>query len=203
MRPSPDREDAAMTRTVHTTLYLLLFTTGIALAPAQEVALPADPPATAPAAERTASTVDTLAASGDHARLLEALEAAGLSGSLASLSPLTVFAPTDSAFSSSTYMSYSDLLREENRGKLAELLRYHIVAGTFDTATLDARIEAGGGRAVLETVQGGTLVVQRSAGEYTVTDATNHTARITATDLYQRNGVVQVVDQVLMPVTAP
>jgi uncharacterized surface protein with fasciclin (FAS1) repeats len=100
-------------------------------------------------------------------------------------------------------MTFADLMREENRGKLAELLRYHIVAGTFDTATLDARIDAGGGRAVLATVQGGNLVVQRSAGEYTVTDATNHTARITTRDVYQRNGVVQVVDQVLMPNTPP
>lgn len=192
-----------MTRTVHTTLYLLLFTTGIALAPAQEVALPTDPPATTPAVDSQVSAIDTLAGSGDHARLVEALDAAGLASALTTLSPLTVFAPTDSAFSSSTYMTFSELLREENRGKLAELLRYHIVAGTFDSATLDARIEAGGGRAELTTVQGGILVVQRSADEYTVTDATNHTARITTANVYQRNGVVQVVDRVLMPDTAP
>ena len=192
-----------MTRTVHTTLFLLLFSTGIALAPAQEVALPTDPPATAPAVASTVSAIDTLAGSGDHARLVEALNAAGLASALTTLSPLTVFAPTDSAFSSSTYMSFSDLLKEENRGKLAELLRYHIVSGTFDTATLDARIEAGGGRAVLTTVQGGELVVQRSGDEYTVTDESNHTARITTANLYQRNGVVQVVDQVLLHETAP
>jgi uncharacterized surface protein with fasciclin (FAS1) repeats len=203
MRPTPDREDAAMTRTVHNLLYLLLFTGGIALAPAQETPLPVDPPADAPAVDRTASAVDTLARSGNHGRLIEALNAAGLASALSTLSPLTVFAPTDSAFSSTTYMSFSDLLKDENRGKLAELLRYHIVLGTFDTATLDARIEAGGGRAVLTTVQGGELVVQRSGSEYTVTDESNHTARITTSNLYQRNGVVQVVDQVLLPNTTP
>jgi uncharacterized surface protein with fasciclin (FAS1) repeats len=199
-----------MNRTIHATLLSMLFATGVALAPAQQVALPTAPPATAAnppvggaATDRSTSAMDTLAASGDHQRLVEALNAAGLAGGLTALSPLTIFAPTDSAFSSTTYMTFADLMREENRGKLAELLRYHIVAGTFDTATLDARIDAGGGRAVLATVQGGNLVVQRSAGEYTVTDATNHTARITTRDVYQRNGVVQVVDQVLMPNTAP
>jgi uncharacterized surface protein with fasciclin (FAS1) repeats len=199
-----------MNRNVHSAILLVMFASGVALAPAQEVAIPADPPAATAnppvggaAPDRSASAVEALARSGDHKRLIEALDAAGLSSAIGALDPLTVFAPTDSAFSSSTYMSFSDLLREENRGKLAELLRYHIVAGTYDTATLDARIEAGGGRAVLTTVQGGSLVVQRSAGEYTVTDATNRTARITVADVYQRNGVMQVVDQVLMPTTPP
>jgi uncharacterized surface protein with fasciclin (FAS1) repeats len=199
-----------MNRNVHSAMLLVMFASGVALAPAQEVALPTDPPPAAAnppvgdaAPEVTASAVETLARSGDHQRLVEALGAAGLSSAIGELSPLTVFAPTDSAFSSSTYMSFSDLMREENRGKLAELLRYHIVAGTYDTATLDARIEAGGGRAVLTTVQGGKLVVQRSADVYTITDAANHTARITVANVYQRNGVVQVVDQVLMPNTPP
>jgi uncharacterized surface protein with fasciclin (FAS1) repeats len=149
-----------------------------------------------------AGALDNLARSGDHARLVEALRAAGLAGSLNTLNPLTVFAPTDSAFSSSTYATFSDLLRPENKGKLTDLLRYHIVVGLFDTKALDARLEtAPGGTVVLETVLGGTLAVRRSGGEYTVTDATNHTARITVADVYQRNGVLQVVDQVLMPNT--
>lgn len=189
-----------MDRSTHALLLSALFASGIALAPAQEIALPVDPPPAA-SADRTASAMDSLARTGNHARLVEALQSAGLGGALTALSPLTVFAPTDSAFSSSTYASSSDLLREENNGKLGKLLRYHIVAGVYDTATLDARIDAGGGRAVLATVQGGALVVQRSAGQYTVTDATNHTARITVANVYQRNGVLQVVDQVLMPDT--
>ncbi|MGH8029097.1 MAG: fasciclin domain-containing protein [Arenimonas sp.] len=199
-----------LTKTTHGVLLALMFTSGIALAPAQEVALPVDPPANAvnpvvggAAPDRTASAVESLARSSDHKRLVEALEAAGLTGAINAPNPLTVFAPTDAAFSSSTYMSFSDLMREENKGKLAELLRYHIVAGSFDTATLDARIDAGGGRAVLTTVQGANLVVQRSADQYTITDATNHTARITVANVYQRNGIVQVVDQVLMPTTTP
>ena len=193
-----------MNRPTHALLLSLLFTSGVALAPAQEIVLPVDPPATATPPERAASAIESLAATGDHKRLLEALDAAGLSGTLSSLGPLTVFAPTDSAFSSSTYMSFSDLLKEENRGRLGDLLRYHIVAGSIDTATLDARIESGNdGRVVLTTVGGGKLVVQRSAGEYTITDATNHTARIVVADVYQRNGVVQVVDAVLRPNNPP
>jgi uncharacterized surface protein with fasciclin (FAS1) repeats len=193
-----------MNRPTHALLLTLLFASGVALAPAQEIVLPVDPPAAATPPERAATAIESLAATGDHKRLLEALEAAGLSGTLSSLSPLTVFAPTDSAFSSSTYMSFSDLLKEENRGRLGDLLRYHIVAGSIDTATLDARIESGNdGRVVLTTVGGGKLVVQRSAGEYIITDATNHTARIVVADVYQRNGVVQVVDAVLRPNNPP
>jgi uncharacterized surface protein with fasciclin (FAS1) repeats len=190
-----------MNRTIHATLLSLMFASGVALAPAQEVALPVAPPATAPA--RPGTAVDALAASSEHRKLVEAINAAGLAGALNAINPLTVFAPNDSAFSSTTYMSFGDLMKEENRGKLVELLRYHVVAGAIDTASLDARIDAGGGSAVLTTVQGGNLTVRRSADEYTITDATNHTARITTRDLYQRNGVVQVVDQLLMPNTPP
>ena len=190
-----------MNRPTHALLLTLLFTSGVALAPAQEVVLPVDPPAQA---QNAAGAIESLASTGRHKRLVEALEAAGLTSALTSLSPLTVFAPTDSAFSSSNYMTFSDLLREENKGRLGELLRYHIVAGAIDTATLDAQIESGtDGRAVLKTVQGGSLVVQRSAGEYIITDATNHSAKIIVADVHQRNGVVQVVDAVLQPNNPP
>jgi uncharacterized surface protein with fasciclin (FAS1) repeats len=175
---------------------------------AQEVELPVDPPPEAvnpsvggAAMDRDASALTNLSNSGDHARLVEALQAAGLASALDAVGPLTVFAPTDSAFSSSTYDSFSDLLRPENQGKLRELLRYHIVSGTYDTPALDAGIDGGGGTMVLTTLQGATLAVRRSGGEYTLTDASNHTARITVANIYQRNGVVQVVDQVLMPDT--
>jgi uncharacterized surface protein with fasciclin (FAS1) repeats len=175
---------------------------------AQEVVLPEDPPADAEnpnvagaTMDRTASALTNLGNSPDHARLVQAIEAAGLSSAFDAIGPLTIFAPTDSAFSSSTYDNIDDLLKPENRGKLGALLRYHVVAGLFDRAALDARIEAGGGTGNLETITGGMLLVRKSGGEYTITDATNHTARITVADVYQRNGVVQVIDQVLMPDT--
>lgn len=180
---------------------LLLLAALPAFAGAQDA--PATLPAPAPPAvatpDRERTLVENLALYDDHGRLSEAIEAAGLAGALGALSPLTVFAPTDSAFSSVVNLSFSDLLKPENRGKLAELLRYHVVPGLLDTATLDAKIEAGGGSARLGTVQGGVLTVRRDGTTFTLTDATNHTARITRADLYQRNGVVQVVDQVLMP----
>ena len=195
-------------------LPLLLLLGGAALAPAalaQEVVLPVDPPAaaaTTPAPvvggavmDRTATTIENLGNSSDHQRLVQALEAAGLAGALRALGPLTVFAPTDSAFSSTTYEDFDDLVKPENRGLLADLLRYHIVPGLLDTSTLDTRIEAGGGVAMLTTVLGKPLQVKRSGGQYTVTDATNHTARVTIGDVYQHNGIVHVVDMVLMPQT--
>jgi uncharacterized surface protein with fasciclin (FAS1) repeats len=184
--------------------------------PAPSPVVPADPsvPATPPAplvapvvapappVARNESLGERLASTGENDRFAKALDAAGLGGTLAAMGPLTVFAPNDSAFSSTLYASYDDLLKPENRGKLAELLRYHVVAGLFDTSTLDARIAAAGdGIATLVTVQGKPLTVRNSAGEYLVTDATNHTAHLTRLDLYERNGVVHVVDQVLMPDT--
>jgi uncharacterized surface protein with fasciclin (FAS1) repeats len=170
-------------------------------APATPATAPTPVVAPAPPVARDATFADNLAATGENARFAQALEAAGLGGTLGTGGPLTVFAPSDSAFSSTLYASFDDLLKPENRGKLAELLRYHVVAGLFDASTLDARIEAGGGTAGLITVQGAPLSIRKSGGEYTITDATNHTARITRADLYDRNGVVHVVDQVLMPKT--
>jgi uncharacterized surface protein with fasciclin (FAS1) repeats len=187
---------------------LCLALLAVTAAVAQETPLPVDPPADAPSVvvggavmDRGAPAMDNLARSGDHARLSQALEAAGLAGTLRGGGPFTVFAPTDSAFSSSTYESFDELLKAENRGLLADLLRYHIVAGLFDIATLDARLDADSNRTMLTTVTGHALVVERSASGYTVTDATNHTARLTVTDAYQSNGVVHVVDRVLMPET--
>jgi uncharacterized surface protein with fasciclin (FAS1) repeats len=173
---------------------------------AQETPLPVDPPADAPAVriggatmDRTAAMTDNLARSNDHARLVRAIEAAGLAGTLRGMGPFTLFAPTDSAFASTRYEDFEDLLKPENRGTLTDLLRYHLVAGLYDTTTLDARIESGGGQATLGTVLGKSVVIKRSGAEYTVTDATNNTAHLTVTDGYQSNGVVHVVDRVLMP----
>jgi uncharacterized surface protein with fasciclin (FAS1) repeats len=174
---------------------------------AQETPLPVDPPADAPSRtiggatmDRTAAISDNLARSNDHAKLVQALEAAGLANTLRALGPITLFAPTDSAFASGRYEDFGDLLKPENRGLLGGLLRYHMVAGLYDTATLEARTKDDG-VTTLTTVLGKTLTIKRSGRDYTITDATNNTAHMTVTDAYQRNGVVHVVDQVLMPDT--
>jgi len=193
----------------HPLLPLLLLLAGTTIAPAAisqaNVVLPVDPPANVDnprvggaAMDRSATIMDNLARSGDHSRFVEALEAAGLTGALRAGGPITVFAPTDSAFAS--YDSAGDLLKEENRGKLLDLLRYHVVAGTYDRANLDARIDAGSdGVANLATVLGKRIGVSRSVRVYTLTDATNNTATITIGDVYQGNGVMHVIDAVLMP----
>ena len=170
-----------------------------------KVVLPVDPPANVDnprvggaAMDRDATILDNLARSGDHARLVQAVDAAGLASALRGMGPLTVFAPTDGAFLS--FDDGDELLKEENRGKLADLLRYHVVAGMYDRATLDSRIDGDGDGVVhLTTVLGKRISVRRSVRVYTVTDATNNTATITVGDVYQRNGVVHVVDAVLMP----
>jgi uncharacterized surface protein with fasciclin (FAS1) repeats len=209
MAATADCEVAAM-KLSSPLLASVTFALALAAGPsfAQELVLPEDPPADAEnpnvagaTMDRNASALTNLGNSPDHARLVQAIEAAGLSGAINAIGPLTIFAPTDSAFSSTTYDDLDELLKPENRGRLGALLRYHVVAGLYDRATLDARIEAGGGTGNLDTISGGTLQVRRSGGEYTITDATNHTARITVADVYQRNGVVQVIDQVLMPDT--
>ena len=187
----------------------LLVLVGASLAPfavAQDnIVLPVDPPANVDNPrvgnafmDRDATILDNLAKSNDHARMLQALDAAGLESALRAMGPLTVFAPTDSAFMS--YDAADDLLKEENRGKLANLLRYHVVAGSYDRATLDALIDEGSdGVAILNTVLGKKISVRRSVRDYTVTDVTNNTATITVADVYQSNGVMHVVDAVLMP----
>jgi uncharacterized surface protein with fasciclin (FAS1) repeats len=181
------------------TVLVLALLPAFVIAQDAPVTEPAPTPPAVDTPDRSRTLVENLARYDDNARLSRAIAASGLADALGALGPLTVFAPTDSAFSSSLYADYDDLLKPENRGMLAELLRYHIVSGLLDTATLTAKIEAGGGATKLQTIQGGTLVVTRSGNDFLVTDATNHTAHITRTDLYQRNGIVQVVDQVLMP----
>jgi uncharacterized surface protein with fasciclin (FAS1) repeats len=185
--------------TIAKTTCLLLLCAMPCMAPAQTptpVVAPTPPVTTSPDRERT--VVENIALYDEHSKLSAAIEAAGLADALGALGPLTIFAPTDSAFSSTVNVTYSELLAPENRGKLAELLRYHVVPGLLDFATLDAKIQAGGGKAKLGTVQGSLLTVQRDGEDIIVTDATNHSARIIRADLYQRNGVVQVVDRVLM-----
>jgi uncharacterized surface protein with fasciclin (FAS1) repeats len=135
----------------------------------------------------------------DHTTLVAAVKAGGLVETLQGAGPFTVFAPTNSAFAALPTGTVETLLKPENKGSLDKILTYHVVPGRLDSRMLDQQIAAGGGRAVLKTVQGEPLWIQGNGKNLMVTDEKGGSARITIADVYQSNGVIQVVDKVLMP----
>ncbi len=144
--------------------------------------------------------VDGAAASADHTTLVAAVKAAGLVDTLKSAGPFTVFAPTNEAFDILPDGTVATLLKPENKDQLAKILTYHVVPGALDSAAVAAAIKAGNGRATLTTVQGETLTATTDAdGNVLIADASGAMAMVTAADLRQSNGVIHVVDTVLMP----
>lgn len=135
----------------------------------------------------------------DHTTLVAAVKAGGLVETLQGAGPFTVFAPTNAAFAALPAGTVETLLKPENKGTLDKILTYHVVPGRINSETLNQQIALGGGRAMLKTVQGEPLTVQGTGKNLIVTDEKGGTARITITDVYQSNGVIQVVDRVLMP----
>jgi uncharacterized surface protein with fasciclin (FAS1) repeats len=143
--------------------------------------------------------VDNAVNSKDHTTLVAAVKAAGLVDTLKSAGPFTVFAPTNEAFAALPAGTVDTLLKPENKDTLTKILTYHVVAGSLDTKALDAQIKAGGGSATLKTVAGGSLTVKGHGKKLTVTDEKGNTADVTIANVYQKNGVIMVVDKVLMP----
>ena len=143
--------------------------------------------------------VDNAVNSKDHTTLVAAVKAAGLVDTLKGSGPFTVFAPTNEAFGALPAGTVDTLLKPENKSQLTKILTYHVVAGRLDTRQLDMLIQSGGGKAILKTVQGEDLYVSGSGKDLTVTDAKGNMAHITIADVYQKNGVILVVDKVLLP----
>lgn len=143
--------------------------------------------------------VDNAVNSKDHTTLVAAVKAAGLVETLKGPGPFTVFAPTNAAFGALPAGTVETLLKPENKSALTGVLTYHVVPGRLDAKALAAKIKAGNGRATLTTVQGATLTVRATAGGVTVTDAKGGTAKVSIADVYQKNGVIHVVDKVLLP----
>lgn len=135
----------------------------------------------------------------DHTTLVAAVKAGGLVETLEGPGPFTVFAPTNEAFAALPSGTVDTLLKPENKATLDKVLTYHVVAGKLDSKALDKQIMEGGGRAELKTVEGGTLTVTGSGIHLMVSDAKGDTAHVTIADVYQSNGVILVVDKVLMP----
>jgi uncharacterized surface protein with fasciclin (FAS1) repeats len=144
--------------------------------------------------------VDNAANSADHTTLVAAVKAAGLVDTLKGPGPFTVFAPTDAAFDALPDGTVDTLLKPEMKGDLTKVLTYHVVAGTLDAASLVAQIESGNGEARLTTVQGDSLTAKAGGpGGVTLTDAQGNVANVTIADVRQSNGLIHVIDTVLMP----
>jgi uncharacterized surface protein with fasciclin (FAS1) repeats len=140
--------------------------------------------------------VENAVNSKDHTTLVAAVKAAGLVETLQSTGPFTVFAPTNAAFDMLPKGTVETLVRPENKSKLAGILTYHVVAGKLDSRGLDAAIKAGG---ELKTVAGGKLWISKKAGKYMLKDENGDWATITVKNVYQNNGVIHVIDRVLLP----
>ncbi len=147
----------------------------------------------------TKDIIDNAVNSKDHTTLVAAVKAAGLVETLKGPGPFTVFAPTNAAFGKLPSSTVEGLLRPENKGQLTSVLTYHVVAGRYSAHQLMDLVKAGGGTARLTTVEGEPLMVMQSGRMLTVTDVKGDKAAITIADVNQSNGVIHVVDTVLMP----
>ena len=135
----------------------------------------------------------------DHTTLVAAVKAAGLVTTLEGPGPFTVFAPTNEAFAALPAGTVDNLLKPENKATLTKILTYHVVPGKLTSADLEKAVMAGGGKAVLKTVEGDSITVAKSGDNWTVTDDKGNVANITIADVMQSNGVIFVIDKVLMP----
>jgi uncharacterized surface protein with fasciclin (FAS1) repeats len=142
--------------------------------------------------------VENASKSADHTTLVSAVQAAGLVETLKSEGPFTVFAPTNAAFEALPEGTVATLVKPENRDQLTAVLTYHVVAGKVDSKAILAAIKEGKGKAEMKTVQGGTLTFTTEGGKVYVADGKGK-AEVTIADVYQSNGVVHVVNKVLLP----
>lgn len=145
------------------------------------------------------TVVDVAIGSKDHSTLVVAVKAADLVSTLQGKGPFTVFAPTNEAFAKLPKGTVENLLKPENKTTLAKILTYHVVAGNLDAAAVVKAIKAGNGKVELKTVSGGALTASLKNGKVILTDEKGGIATVTATDLKAENGVVHVIDTVLMP----
>ena len=143
--------------------------------------------------------VDIAIGSTDHTTLVAAVVAADLVGTLKSEGPFTVFAPTNGAFAELPAGTIETLLKPENKAQLAKILTYHVVSGNLDAAAVVAAITAGNGQVVLTTVSGGTLTASLEDGKVKLVDENGGAAFVIAADLKGSNGVIHVIDGVVLP----
>ena len=143
--------------------------------------------------------VDVAVGSADHTTLVAAVTAADLVATLQSAGPFTVFAPVNAAFAKLPAGTVETLLKAENKATLAKILTYHVVAGNLNAATVVKAITDAKGSLSIKTVSGGTLVASIKNGKVILTDENGGVATVIATDLGASNGVIHVIDTVVLP----
>lgn len=147
----------------------------------------------------TKDIIDNAVNSKDHTTLVAAVKAAGLVETLKGPGPFTVFAPTNAAFAKLPAGTVETLVKPENKDTLTKILTYHVVAGKVSAADLMAQVKAGGGKATLTTVQGEPLTAWVQGSSVYLQDAKGGKSKVTIADVNQSNGVIHVIDTVLMP----
>jgi uncharacterized surface protein with fasciclin (FAS1) repeats len=148
---------------------------------------------------KTKNIVENAVNSADHTTLVAAVQAAGLVDTLKSKGPFTVFAPVNGAFAALPAGTVETLLKPANKGMLTKILTYHVVAGNMDSKALAKAIKKGKGKAVLTTVAGGKLTAMMEGKDVIITDEKGGRSTVTIADVRQSNGVIHVIDSVLMP----
>lgn len=150
-------------------------------------------------AQASKTVVENAIASKNHTTLVAAIKAAGLVKTLSGKGPFTVFAPTNAAFAKLPAGTVETLLKPENKAKLQAILTYHVVAGNLNSKAVIAAIKAGKGKAVLTTVQGGKLTGSLKGKNVILTDENGNVSTITAVDIKSSNGIIHVIDTVVLP----
>jgi uncharacterized surface protein with fasciclin (FAS1) repeats len=148
---------------------------------------------------KTKNIVENAANSADHTTLVAAVKAAGLVDTLASAGPFTVFAPTNAAFDKLPAGTVEMLVKPENKATLTKILTYHVLAGRLDSNAIAKKIKNGGGQAQFKTVSGDTLTASMQGNELVLRDEKGGTSRVTIANVMQSNGVIHVIDSVLLP----
>ena len=147
----------------------------------------------------TKNIIENAVNSKDHTTLVAAVKAAGLVETLSGPGPFTVFAPTDAAFAKLPAGTVETLVKPENKATLTTILTYHVIPGRVTAQNIASKAKMNHGTATYTTVQGGTLTFKKAGMGWSVTDAKGGTAKITIANVMQSNGVIHVIDTVLMP----
>lgn len=148
---------------------------------------------------KTKDIVDNAVNSKDHTTLVAAVKAAGLVDTLKSRGPFTVFAPTNAAFEKLPAGTVETLVKPENKATLTKILTYHVVAGNVDSKAIAKAIKKGKGKATFKTVAGGSLTAMMEGGSLVLTDEKGGKSMVTIADVRQSNGVIHVIDTVVIP----
>jgi uncharacterized surface protein with fasciclin (FAS1) repeats len=181
------------------TATLIFAAPALALAQSMSMSADADPMVGGAAMYPSKNIVQNAVNSKDHTTLVAAVKAAGLVPTLESAGPFTVFAPTNEAFDALPAGTVTTLLKPENKPTLTKILEYHVVSGKYTTADLEDMIAKGNGTAMIPSVAGPDLTFKNDGTKLEVIDAKGNAADITIENVNQSNGVIQVINKVLLP----